>query len=201
MESPFLGWVHKIKGSLRSLGMFLWWLLLPTVPNSSNHCWNRVHSEFGGNPPAIQQQSMYLKTRSECCPLWWHWRIIFIGNHSINLKWITFFVVWEGWIIANFTVPSTAPCDSSCPNLKSTKCLVLRHIVRGFFWLFFSLWSKEKYTCFQSTVYLTYLRCPLLTEMNQTPVSINHPDCQSSVASNRNTSELLWCWYSLTRWS
>lgn len=105
------------------------------------------------------------------------------------------YIFWEEWIIANFSLPSTSPCDSSCPNLKSTICLFLRQSAS------IHLWSKEKYMYFQSTVYLTYFRCSLLIEMNQTPASINHPDCQSSVACNRNTRELLWCWYSPIRWS
>lgn len=57
MESGFPGRLHTTQGSLRSLRMFLWWLLLPTVTIlvSSNHGQNRVNSEFGGNSPAIQK--------------------------------------------------------------------------------------------------------------------------------------------------
>lgn len=94
IESRFLGGVHKIQGSLRSLRMFLCYF----QQLQHGFLQSMVGIELTVNLGEILQlynnktcHKTYLNTRSEWSPLWWHWRIIFIGNHNSNLKWITFF--------------------------------------------------------------------------------------------------------------
>lgn len=105
-------------------------------------------------------------------------------------------IFWEGWSVADLIVPSTTPCDSSYPNLKSTIWMSVSESPSTFLYD-----QKREITIFRAQFIWPSLDVHFWLRWIKPQFPLTIMTTVFLVPVTGKTSELLRHWYLPIRWS